>query len=55
MAELRTGLKLQRKMVEDHFSVGEETAKRDLSDLTKAGLLTYVSQGKTGHYELAPD
>ncbi len=55
MAELRKGLKLQRKMLEDHFSVSEKTAKRDLSVLTKAGLVTYVSQGRTGHYKLASD
>ena len=51
--QLRQGVDLQRTGVEKQFGVTSKTAKRDLSDLLKRGLITFVRMPKPGHYSLA--
>lgn len=51
--QLRQTAQLRREQIEDQFGVGEKTAKRDLSDLAKRGLVEYVRTPKPGCYRLA--
>lgn len=49
----RGGAKLQRVDLEKQFHVTSKTAKRDLADLLKRGLIVFVRKPKPGHYALA--
>ena len=53
LSELRRGVRLQRVMIENRFSVGEKTAKRDLAELTRRGIVEFVRVGRDGYYRLA--
>ncbi len=52
LEQLRCGVALQRVMVERQYNVGEKTAKRDLAILVRDGRITFVRQGRSGHYQL---
>jgi CheY-like chemotaxis protein len=51
--QLRQGAKLERRDLEKQFDVGLKTAKRDLSDIVKRGLIEFVRTPRPGHYRLA--
>jgi len=51
--QLQKGEKLGRVAVEKQFNVGDKTAKRDLGDLVKRGLIEFVRNPRPGHYLLA--
>lgn len=51
--QLRGGAKLQRVDLEKQFHVTSKTAKRDLADLLKRGLIVFVRKPRPGHYALA--
>jgi predicted HTH transcriptional regulator len=53
--EIRDGTELKRCMVESRFAVSQKTAKRDLSEMAKAGLIEYVRSPYPGHWELVQD
>lgn len=53
LAHLRRGRPLRREQLELRFEVGMSTAKRDLVDLTRRGLVRFIRQGRSGFYELA--
>ncbi|HOF18062.1 MAG TPA: hypothetical protein PK082_04070, partial [Phycisphaerae bacterium] len=53
LRELRKSGKLGRAAIENRFHVGEKTAKRDLSELVKGGLIEYIRNPRPGHYRLA--
>ncbi|TET35103.1 MAG: DeoR family transcriptional regulator [Planctomycetota bacterium] len=38
------------KQIEKRFGVSAETAKRDLSELTKRGIIEYVRKPHPGYY-----
>ena len=50
--QLRQTAKLCREQIENQFGVGEKTAKRDLSDLAKRGLIEFVRTPRPGYYRL---
>lgn len=50
--QLRGGAKLGRGQVEKQFRIVPKTAKRDLSDLVKRGLVEYVRTPRPGFYRL---
>ena len=50
LEQLERGVALSRVSVEEQFGVGEKTAKRDLSDLVRAGLIEFLRCGRTGTY-----
>ena len=39
-------------MIEEEFGVGEKTAKRDLAELTRAGVIESVRTARGGYYRL---
>ena len=43
---------LRRVEIENHFHVGEKTAKRDLTELAKQDLIVYIRTQKSGYYRL---
>lgn len=51
--QLRSGLELTRDQVEKQFGIGPKTAKRDLADVAKRGLIEFVRTPRPGHYRLA--
>jgi len=53
IAQLKRGVRVQRKMLQGHFRVGEKTAKRDLTELRKRGEIKFVRGPDGGYYELA--
>jgi predicted ArsR family transcriptional regulator len=50
--QLRGGAKLERGQVEKQFRIVPKTAKRDLSDLVKRGLVEFVRTPRPGFYRL---
>ncbi|MBI5725845.1 MAG: response regulator [Planctomycetes bacterium] len=50
--QLQKDEKLGRTAIEKQFKIGEKTAKRDLGDLVKRGLIEFVRNPKPGHYRL---
>jgi DNA-binding response OmpR family regulator len=48
--ELKSGRKLRRFDIEDHFKISMATAKRDIGDLEKS--IEFVGTGKAGYYVL---
>jgi len=40
-------------MLEHKFGVGEKTAKRDLAELSRGGVIEFVRAGREGYYRLA--
>lgn len=52
LEQLKVGIKIQRKALEDHFDVSDKSAKRDLSQLVKRGLIEFVRAGRHGYYRL---
>lgn len=53
LEQLRGGLQLTREQVEKRFGIGPKTAKRDLADAAKRGLVEFVRTPRPGHYRLA--
>lgn len=53
LEQLRSREKFQRRDLEQHFKVGEKTAKRDLNDLGERGLIAFQRTPRPGHYTLA--
>jgi hypothetical protein len=52
VGKAKQGWKLTREQIEKKFSISERTAKRDLGDLRKRGLLKYIRRPHPGHYQL---
>ena len=52
LGQLRNGVKLTRRMVQDHFQVGDRQAKRDLSKLSGQGVIEFLQKTRPGHYVL---
>lgn len=50
--QLDTGRPFERRSLEKRFQVHAKTAKRDLSDLVRHGLIEYVRSGQGGYYRL---
>lgn len=55
LEQLRRGDTVERVMVEREFDVAEKTAKRDLAELVRYGMIRYVRRGRMGHYRLAAE
>lgn len=53
LEQLRGDDKLQRIDVEKQFTVTTKTAKRDLADLLRRGLIVFIRTPKPGYYALA--
>jgi len=52
LERLCDGVELRRADVENEFQIGLRTAKRDLSDLVKRGLIEFVRSPHPGYYRL---
>jgi predicted HTH transcriptional regulator len=52
LQQLWAGQPLTRKMIERQFNVTEKTAKRDLNELMRLKLITYIRIPRPGRYEL---
>lgn len=50
--QLDSGKPFERRSLEKRFQVHTKTAKRDLSDLVRHGLIEYVRSGQGGYYRL---
>ncbi|MCA9028403.1 MAG: response regulator transcription factor [Planctomycetaceae bacterium] len=50
--QLLEGCPLQRRQIEVVFQVHSKTAKRDLAELVRHGLIEYVRSGQGGYYRL---
>ena len=50
--QLRKGGQLQRANVEQQFDCSAKTAKRDLANLRKRGLVEFIQEPWPGHYHL---
>ncbi len=50
--QLRDGVRLTREMVEMRFGIGAKQAKRELSPLTRRGMVRFVRAPRPGHYVL---
>ncbi|MCA9088372.1 MAG: response regulator [Planctomycetaceae bacterium] len=50
--QLESGCPLQRRQIEVVFQVHSKTAKRDLAELVRHGLIEYVRSGQGGYYRL---
>ncbi len=53
LEQLREGVELTRDQVEKQFGIGPKTAKRDLTDVAKRGLIEFARTPRPGHYRLA--
>ncbi len=53
--QLHAGVTITRKAVEDHFGIGERTAKRILMPMTRDGLIVYDPTEKPGVYRIGCD
>jgi len=52
LAQLASGVKLTRRDVEREFDVGPRTAKRELGELSEAGMIEFDRGEYPGHYRL---
>ena len=52
LRQLELGVRLERAMLERKFGIAEKRAKRDLLDLSRAGLMAFIRRGRVGHYRL---
>jgi predicted DNA-binding transcriptional regulator len=43
-------VRLMRSAIQDHFGVCDKTAKRDLAQLVRKGLIRYVRKPHPGYY-----
>lgn len=50
--QLRKGVELQRDAFQKQFGIAPKTAKRDLTDLRRRGLIEFVRTPRPGHYRL---
>lgn len=50
--QLESGVPLQRRQIEVVFQVHAKTAKRDLAEMVRLGLIEYVRSGQGGYYRL---
>jgi len=50
--QLQKGIKCNPAILATQWGVVEKTAKRDIADLQKNGIIVFVGAPKTGHYEL---
>ena len=50
--QLRNGMQLTRKMVEDQFAIGDKQAKRELTGLTNRGMVSFIRKPRPGYYVL---
>ena len=50
--QIRSGVKLQRADLQKQFAVTAKTAKRDMADLLKRGLIVFVRTPRPGHYAM---
>jgi Fic family protein len=51
-AELKQGRRPGMADLMNFWATGEATAKRDLSDLARLGLIQYVGSRRSGYYSL---
>lgn len=52
LEQLESGCPLQRHQIEVVFRVHSKTAKRDLAEMVRLGLIEYVRSGQGGYYRL---
>ena len=52
IAEMESGVRLQRKMLERHFRVTAKTAKRDFAELCRLRRIEFVRSPSPGYYRL---
>lgn len=50
LGQVRKGVKLTRRMVEERFEIGAKQAKRELSGLSSRGLIAFDRRPRPGHY-----
>lgn len=55
LMELGHSVKASAPNITERWGVTLKTAKRDVSDLKKRGLITFNGARKSGHYQLAED
>lgn len=53
LRQMQAGKELRKADIADHFECSKETARRDLKDLRRRGLIEFVGPSKTGHWRLA--
>lgn len=52
LAELASGVKLTRRDVQREFDIGQRTAKRELGELSEAGMVEFDRGEYPGYYRL---
>lgn len=52
LAQLHDGVKLTREMVERQFGIKDKQAKRELSGLSRRGLIRFIRKPRPGYYAL---
>jgi FixJ family two-component response regulator len=52
LEQLRSGAKVQRDVLQKRFKIVPKTAKRDLAELRKRGLIEFVRTPRPGYYRL---
>jgi len=52
LGQTGAGKELRKADIADHFECSKETARRDLKDLRRRGLIEFVGPSKTGHWRL---
>lgn len=50
--QMRVGIELRKTDIADHFECSKETARRDLKDLRRRGLIEFIGPSRTGHWRL---
>ena len=53
LAQLASGVKLQRRQIEEQFGISNRTAKRKLAELTAAGMIAFDESARPGFYRIA--
>ncbi len=52
LRQMRAGKELRKADITDQFECSKETARRDLKDLRRRGLVEFAGPSKTGHWQL---
>jgi len=52
LGRMHVGRELRKADVADHFECSKETARRDLKDLRRRGIIEFIGPSKTGYWRL---
>ena len=52
LGQMHAGKEFRKADIADHFECSKETARRDLKDLRRRGMIEFIGPSKTGHWRL---